>query len=233
MGIRERKARHKEDLRRRVLVAAEAMFAREGYEHVSMRKLAAAIEYSPTTIYRLFGSKAEVMEHLVAEGYAGVRARYDAILASRPASPLAALRLVVREYVAFAVAHPNHYRLWFATSRLGLREGRLEMRHGGTSYRVYHVWLELIDDCKAASQLPPRDTLELFELIWGAVHGLISLRIHHPQFPWPPLERHVDGLLAMLDHGLSNGAAPVGAPTRVGAPGTPPADPRPRAGRRP
>jgi len=211
MGIRERKERHRRNLRRMILEVAEDLFAREGYENVSMRKIAARIEYSPTTIYRLFRDKADLMEQLIAEGYRGVRERYEAILAERPASPLETLNLIIREYVAYALAHPNHYRLWFETSRLRLSGGRLEMRHGSTSYRVYHTWLDRIEECKAAGLLPPRDALELFQLIWAAVHGMISLRIHHPGFPWPPLHRHVDALLALLERGLA-GSGGRGAP---------------------
>jgi len=218
VGIPERKARHRLDLRRRILDEAEALFAREGYGNVSMRKVAAAIEYSPTTIYRLFRDKADLMEQLVAEGYRTMRGRYEAIFAARPASPLRTLKLVLREYVVFAVGHPNHYQLWFATSRLRMSGGRLEMRHGSTSYRVYRTWLELIDECKAAGELPPRGTLELFLPIWAAVHGLISLRVQHPKFPWPPLSRHVDALLDLLDRGLCGAAARRGPDTRPGVP---------------
>jgi AcrR family transcriptional regulator len=228
VGISERKARHRVDLRRRILAAAEELFVKEGYENVSMRKIATRIEYSPTTIYRLFRDKAEVMEHLVAQGYSGMRERYEAILARRPASPLETLKLILREYVAYAMAHPNHYRLWFATSVLSARGGRLEMRHGSTSYPAYQTWLERIDECKAAGLLPERNTLALFHLIWGSVHGLISLRIHHPAFPWPPLDRHVDALLSLLDRGL-RGAPPIVTRTGVAAART--RRPRRRTGR--
>jgi len=228
VGISERKARHRVDLRRRILAAAEELFVRDGYQNVSMRKIAARIEYSPTTIYRVFRDKAEVMEHLIAEGYRGVRERYEAILAHRPDSPRETLNLIIREYVAFAIAHPNHYRLWFATSELRAGKDGLEMRHGSTSYRVYDTWLERIDECKAAGLLPRRDRLALFQLIWAAVHGLISLRIHHPGFPWPPLDRHVDALLSLLDRGL-RGAPPI--VTRTGVPAARAQRPRRRVGR--
>jgi len=227
VGIRERKVRHRLDLRRSILAEAERLFVRDGYANVSMRKIAARIEYSPTTIYRVFRDKADVMEQLIAEGYRGVYARYEAILAHRPASPLETLKLILREYIAFAVAHPNHYQLWFATGELRASGGRLQMRHGGTSYQVYHIWLERIDECKAAGLLPERETLELWQLVWAAVHGLISLRIHHPRFPWPPLDAHVDALLALLDHGLAG--APAAAAPAPGVPAPrPPRPPRPR-----
>ena len=70
MGIPERKERAREDLRKRILAAAEELFVREGYEKVSMRKIARRIEYSPTTIYHHFKDKAELFACLL-EGYHG------------------------------------------------------------------------------------------------------------------------------------------------------------------
>jgi AcrR family transcriptional regulator len=203
LGIAERKVRQRLDLKQRVLEAAEELFVKDGYRNVSMRKIAEKIEYSPTTIYRLFRNKADVMDHLIAEGYSGVYRRYEEILAHRPDSPLETLNQIITEYVAFALENPNHYELWFATSEIRVEDDQLRMRHGEASYRVYHTWLDRIDECKAEGLLPDRDRLALFQLIWGTVHGMISLRIHHPQFPWLPLEQHVKELLSLLNRGLA------------------------------
>src|ERR1035438_3108942 len=51
MGITERRAREKDELRRKILDAAAAMFVDEGYENVSMRKIAERIEYAPNEQY--------------------------------------------------------------------------------------------------------------------------------------------------------------------------------------
>lgn len=203
MGIRERKERHKRELRRRILAAAEELFVQDGYDHVSMRKIAEKIEYSPTTLYRLFRDKAEIVDQLIADGYRGVHERYDEILADRPASPLETLNRVIDAYVAFGLAHPNHYRLWFATSEIRTVDGELRMRHGSVSYHVYQVWLDLIEECRQAGLFPNEDALVLFQLIWGTVHGMISLRIHQPHFPWLPVDRHVAELLSLLERGLN------------------------------
>lgn len=203
MGIPERKERQRRDRKRRILDAAERLFAKDGYQNVSMRKIAKEIEYSTTVIYSLFRDKSEIIDQLIAEGYRGVYRRYEEILAHRPDSPLETLNSIITEYVAFALENPNHYGLWFATSEIRVVDGQLRMRHGGRSYHVYHVWLDRIDECKAEGLLPDRDTLTLFQLIWGSVHGLISLRIHHPHFPWLPLEQHVKELLSVLKRGLA------------------------------
>jgi hypothetical protein len=117
------------------------------------------------------------------------------------------------EYVDFALGHPDHYRLWFATSEIRMIDGQLQMRHGDRSYHVYQMWLDRIDECKAEGLLPSKDTLTLFQLIWGAVHGMISLRIHHPHFPWLPVDQHVKELLSLLDRGLAPPAKGGPAPS--------------------
>jgi len=213
MGIRERKQRQREELRRRVLDVAEQLFAADGYANVSMRKIAERIEYSPTTIYRLFRNKDAIMEELIAEGYAGVHERYQTIMERRGDDPLQTLAEVIRSYVDYGLAHPRHYELWFATSRIELADGVLQMRHGRARYRVYELWLELIAECSSRGLLGGRADLELFQLIWGAVHGFISLRLHHPGFPWSPLDRQVDGLIAMITQGLRADAGGGGRST--------------------
>jgi hypothetical protein len=61
----------------------------------------------------------------------------------------------------------------------------------------------LIEECQLAGLLQNIDTLVLFQLIWGPVHGLISLRIHHPPFPWLPLEQHIEEVLSLINRGLA------------------------------
>jgi AcrR family transcriptional regulator len=64
MGVKERKAREKETLRQDILDAARELFIREGYQAVSMRKIAEKIEYSPATIYLHFRDKDDIFDHL-------------------------------------------------------------------------------------------------------------------------------------------------------------------------
>ena len=57
MGTRERREREKGELRAKILDAARTLFMKDGYDAVSMRKIAEAIEYSPTAIYQYFPDK--------------------------------------------------------------------------------------------------------------------------------------------------------------------------------
>ena len=64
MGITERREREKEEVRGRILDAARDLFARDGYDAVTMRKIAEAIEYSPTAIYLHFKDKDTLVREL-------------------------------------------------------------------------------------------------------------------------------------------------------------------------
>ncbi len=69
MGVQERRARQKESVREEILDAARTLFVKEGYEHVSIRKIAEKIEYAPGTIYLYFRDKAEILERLCEETF--------------------------------------------------------------------------------------------------------------------------------------------------------------------
>ena len=64
MGITERREREKEEIRHKILDAARELFAAEGYEKVTMRRIAEAIEYSPTAIYLHFKDKDDLVRAL-------------------------------------------------------------------------------------------------------------------------------------------------------------------------
>lgn len=206
MGISERKRRETEILRQRVLEVAEKIMAKEGARHVTMRRIATSVEYAPTVLYRLFADKDDLMDHLIARGYDGVRNRYDEVLNRRNLEPLLELQAILDVYVTFALEHPNHYRMWFDTSEIRAGDEKMTMKHGRLDFVVFQPWLDSIDACSAVGLFAGRDRPEVFQVLWSRVHGLISLRLQHPDFPWLPIERHLEeGLgLTSLAHQHTN-----------------------------
>ena len=69
MGIKERHERDREAVRRAILDAARELFVTEGYQNVSIRKIAERIEYSPAAIYGYFPSKDDIFFALAEEGF--------------------------------------------------------------------------------------------------------------------------------------------------------------------
>src|SRR5215471_16636476 len=112
MGVQERRAREKQELRQEILDAARDLFVREGFENVSMRKIAEKIEYSPTTIYLYFKDKADLLDCICEETFARL-VRKQTILDQTVADPIERMRRGLRSYIEFGLKHPNHYKVAF------------------------------------------------------------------------------------------------------------------------
>src|SRR6266853_2367684 len=116
MGVQERRARQKEGVREEILDAARTLFVKEGYEHVSIRKIAEKIEYAPGTIYLYFRDKAEILERLCEETFSKLAQKMHAINAD-PSNPLDGLRRGLRTYIQFGIDNPNHYIVTFVQAK--------------------------------------------------------------------------------------------------------------------
>lgn len=195
MGASDRKKRETELLRQRVLDVAEEIIAKEGVRNVTMRRIASSVEYAPTVLYRLFANKNDLMDNLIARGYVGVRKRYEEVLSQNDSDPLRAFAGLIKVYVNYALSHPNHYRMWFSTSEISQEHGQLKMRHGRLEYVVFQTWLDSIEACREAGLFPGRSQMDAFQLVWTRIHGLISLRLQHPGFPWLPVDEHLGEVL--------------------------------------
>src|SRR5690606_4539298 len=111
MGIRERKDRHKEDLKLRILDAAKMLFMKFGYEATSIRKIAAEIEFSPTTIYLYYKDKNDILYALHQEGFKMLGNHFYAL--SNVEHPFERLKAMGRIYLKFALEHSDFYELMF------------------------------------------------------------------------------------------------------------------------
>ena len=64
-----RRARERQQIRDRILDAARELFAAEGYDAVTMRRVAERIEYTPPVIYQHFSDKAAACADVAAAGF--------------------------------------------------------------------------------------------------------------------------------------------------------------------
>ncbi len=102
MGVLERRAREKSEIRDKILDAARELFITHGYEGVSMRKVAEKIEYSPTAIYLHFADKEDLFHQLCQEDFARLAEVFQS--SAMPADPVARIQEIGRVYVQFGLA---------------------------------------------------------------------------------------------------------------------------------
>jgi AcrR family transcriptional regulator len=199
MGISERKARARKDLRQQILETAEELFVREGYEKVTMRKIAGRIEYSPTTIYHHFTDKGELFACLL-EGY---HARLLAVMReinSREEDPLAALKRGMRAYTEFGLANPSYYKLAFLNPPEFKAESYLVEGSKGTE--LFLTLRGSVERCLRQGLFRPVDAGLAAQILWTMNHGVTSLLISNPNFPWAEREALIDGVVDCALQGL-------------------------------
>src|SRR3954463_6957471 len=110
MGTKERRDRERQELRQAILTASRDIAAREGWQAVSIRKVAERIEYSPPTIYEHFTSKEALLLELMREGFRLLMERVQAG-SSSAAAPEARIMAVARAYWDFAWDYPELYQV--------------------------------------------------------------------------------------------------------------------------
>lgn len=206
MGPRDRRSREKEALRTKILDAARELFAAEGYDRVTMRKLAERIEYSPTAIYVHFPDKLAVMRALCERDFLTLAKQFQRI--AKVADPIERMREVGRAYTAFALAHPNHYQLMFMTPFPGgSRLEKTTVERGNPEVDAYAFVKWTVGEAIATGRLRPEytDVEELAQMCWAGVHGVVSLYIakcDDEWVQWRPAKKTAAKLVDAMIRGL-------------------------------
>jgi AcrR family transcriptional regulator len=208
VGTSERRARHRESLRQEILDAASRLFVEEGYQRVTMRRLAQAIEYSPTTIYLYFRDKAELLGAICEATFASLT---NQLLQNeaRGGSPAARLRSALRTYINFGLAHPHHYSVTFLTPTPTADFSAFEHSAGG---RAFNILRQSVRACMDSGDVPPHDVDTTAQALWAAIHGTTALLITMPAFPFVARDTLIEHQLDLLMAGLRAGQAPQSAP---------------------
>jgi AcrR family transcriptional regulator len=202
MGVKERRARQKKYLRQEILDAASELFVREGYENVSMRRVADKIEYSPTTIYIYFKDKADLLEHVCKETFGRLVERLTKIM-EQPGDPVDRLKKGLIAYIEFGVENPHHYRTTFMmTLPEGLDEKKLH-QDNSPGMQAFAFLIQGVTDCIKAGKMRVTNVELAAQTLWAGIHGITSLLITHYAFPWVGREKVIHSMVDTLVAGLT------------------------------
>jgi AcrR family transcriptional regulator len=203
MTIRDRRARHKQLLRREILDAAREILVKEGYERLSMRRVAQKIEYSPTAIYLHFKDKQELVFSVCEETFSRLVRELER--AERELKdPFVRLKRGLRTYVDFGLKHPQHYLATFVVPHGHEDPEQAAKYHDPESMGMQALQRlgATVDDCVRQSKLRHVDVGATTRALWSAVHGVTSLMIVLEHFPWGDRDAVIDSLIESVVEGL-------------------------------
>lgn len=207
MGPRERRDREREEIRTKILDAARELFVREGYEAVTMRRIAEKIEYSPTAIYFHFRDKETLLREICDADF--LTLAHSIASAGQIDDPIARMKATGLAYVRFGLEFPNHYQLMFMTPHPPLGDEHAVER-GNPEEDAYAFLKGTIDEAIAQKRFLPEltDSELIAQTMWAGVHGVISLQIakcNDTWVDWRSLETRAQLMIDTLVDGLTHG----------------------------
>jgi len=163
LGIEERKGRERAEREHRIVAAARVIAEREGWDAVTVRRLAEEIEYSQPVLYSHFENRDAIVAAVAVEGFRELAVALRE--AARGSTGRNALKNVTIAYLAFALRHPAVYEAMFILPtdlRFAEAETKPELRAGFESL---------------AAVVTPfcANVAVVTETFWAALHGLAEL----------------------------------------------------------
>jgi AcrR family transcriptional regulator len=190
-----------------ILAAAKRLFAEEGYESATMRRIAAAVGVSGAALYVYFPDKEAILFAIAEETFAELLAALEA--SQRVAGePLQRFRAGLMTYIAFGRARPDEYRLTFQRKMItqpvpGRKCGEIE-----AADRSFGILERGVAELMDAGIFQRRSSVLVAEALWACLHGVTALLLDHGA----QLETEADALAATVVDTAIQGLMPAPRP---------------------
>jgi AcrR family transcriptional regulator len=195
-----RRERLKFEIRQEILDAARDLFVKEGFQLVSMRKIADKIGCSPGTLYLHFKDKASILQAICVETFTKLDAAMGKINDDVTADPMERLRRGGRMYVQFGLDHPQHYLVTFAIQDHSYAEVEETSMQAGL--QSFECLKHAVRQCVNAGLTQSKDVDEIAQSLWAIKHGLVMLLITQSSFPFIERQRLIDSVIGIAIEGI-------------------------------
>ena len=204
-----------ERLREQILEAATRLLVETGDEDaVSIRAVADAVGVTPPSIYLHFADKNELI-FAICERYFDRLGQATMEAGAGSEDPIERVVLQGRAYIRFGLENPEPYRVLFmrkpSATPLPFQYEKILESSGFANL------VQAVSDAIEAGRLDG-DPMLVAIYLWSAVHGLTSLLISKPDFPWPDKDAVIEQVTRSAIRGVTVGVnlGPEGRPRGKG-----------------
>ena len=173
MGISERRLREKEKVRVAILEKAWQFVKEEGWQSLSIRKIADAIEYSVPVIYDHFENKEAILMEFAGEGFRLLTKKIGQAF-EKYSDPAAQLKAMADAYWNFALKNKAYYQLMYG---VGMACCDANNKSAGDKEGFDYYIMEAIKKLIVKSKQPGANTCLKYHTFWSILHGLVSIKI--------------------------------------------------------
>lgn len=174
MGTAERRKLEIENLKKKIIDAAEELLISDGYENLSIRKIASKIEYSPGIIYHYFKDKGEIMDKIVTKGYNNMLKKLSEVHVDSE-NPEKTLVKGLKVYIEYMLENPEQFRA-ILMNNISEVQYKVNILEKGISKNRESIGRlsKLIGLCIKKGKFRKMDEELTAQIIWSATYGLVS-----------------------------------------------------------
>jgi len=173
MASKDRILRLKEETRINILDAALQIVKEEGWQALSMRKIADVIEYTAPIIYEYFSNKEAILQELTRKGYLILARDLEEAQAKHrlPAKQLEAMWLA---YWNFAFANKELYQVMYGVTTNCNCELANTMPEADLPWDLFTA---VIGELMGVTNMESDIICKKYYTFWSVVHGLVSINL--------------------------------------------------------
>jgi AcrR family transcriptional regulator len=198
-----RRERQRIETRTELVAAAHAIVKDDGYEALTIRKLAERVGLATMSVYSYFADKQAILT-AVAEDTFEILARR--IEKKEPPDPIDALKVGLREYVLFGMENPNEYRTIFMTPQVHEHEDesfeQLEAQNP-----AFQGLLRAVNAAIDAKRLQG-DARAISTILWTVSHGAVSLMLTFHKYPFGEPVEYAGRVIDLTIEALATSSVP-------------------------
>ncbi|WP_336514510.1 TetR/AcrR family transcriptional regulator [Pollutibacter soli] len=172
MGIAERRLRQKDQMRSDILTTAWKIVKEEGWQSLSIRKIADAIEYSIPVVYDHFENKEAILLEFGKQGFELLTKKLQQAK-KKSEDPAEQLMAIADAYWNFAFKNKEYYQLMFQVGISGC-----EMEKCIPQQSVFRELVqEPIEKILKQNKKAEVNSCLKYHTFWSVMHGLISIKM--------------------------------------------------------
>lgn len=172
MGIAERRLRQRDEVRASILATAWQIVREEGWQALSIRKIAEAIEYSIPVIYDHFANKEAILLEFGKDGYRSLSKKI-AQAKAKSDDPAEQLHAMAHAYWNFAFKNKEYYQVMFGLGMACSEEEKYIPEK--TEFR--ELMMQPIDAILEKNKKQAVNTCLKYHTFWSVLHGLVSIKL--------------------------------------------------------
>ncbi len=189
--------------REEILAEALRLIGERGVQGVSTRQIAEAVGISQPSLYAYFPSRDAIVEELHDRAFVLLVQALDQFRPT-PGKPLEQAVEYLRVYVDFGLQNPDAYRVAFMIEGAAKPKPPVADPSAKPAMQAFDRLREAVRTLHLNGGAYKADPEALAQCLWAGLHGLVSLLIARPNFPWAEREALIRTHLILLARGVLN-----------------------------